>query len=83
MSVRPYLLLIEQVQETADESVGGVLLPESAKGKPLSGEVVAHGPGKLRKDGTIRPARVKDGDCVVYFKYVGNFQEERATMKSD
>lgn len=67
-SLARFLLACGQVESAAEESLGGVLLPESAKSKPVSGEVVAHGPGKVKKDGTLKPTRVKSGQRVVYFK---------------
>lgn len=60
-----------QVQETADVTLGGVILPETAKARPLSGEVVRVGPGKQQEDGSRKALRVQPGDRVVYFKYAG------------
>lgn len=60
-----------QVQENAGVTVGGVILPDSAKERPLSGEVVRVGPGKRQEDGSRKAPRVVPGDRVVYFKYAG------------
>lgn len=60
--------VLVKVQESAGVSIGGVLLPDSARSKPLSGEVVAVGPGKFDKDGARIPPRLQKGDKVVYFK---------------
>lgn len=57
-----------QVQEHGDISTGGVLLPDSAKGKPLCGKVVAVGSGKRGADGKRAAPKLKPGDRVVYFK---------------
>jgi hypothetical protein len=46
----PCVLLLLQVEETADVTLGGVVLPEAAKERPLSGVVVRTGPGKYDKD---------------------------------
>lgn len=61
----------------ASESVtsGGVMLPDSAKERPLSGVVVRTGPGKRKEDGTVEKPKVKDGDKVLYFKYAGESME--------
>jgi chaperonin GroES len=50
---------------------GGIVLPDSAKQKPLEGEVLAVGPGKLSEDGKRIPMDVKVGDIVIYAKFGG------------
>jgi len=50
---------------------GGIYLPESAKDRPIQGEVVAIGPGKLLDNGQRAPLNVSKGDRVVYGKYAG------------
>jgi chaperonin GroES len=56
----------------ADEKTkGGIILPDTAKEKPVIGEVVAVGPGKVTDDGTKIPPEVKVGDKVLYGKYSG------------
>jgi chaperonin GroES len=50
---------------------GGIIIPDTAKEKPMQGEVVAVGPGKLTEDGKIIPLTVKVGDKVLYGKYSG------------
>ncbi|KAK9834238.1 hypothetical protein WJX84_012122 [Apatococcus fuscideae] len=64
-----------KVQEQADVSAGGVLLPSSAKERPISGRVVRTGPGKLEKDGKRKAIDVQEGDQVLYFKYAGDPME--------
>jgi chaperonin GroES len=55
-----------------EKSRGGIILPDTAKEKPVVGEVVAVGPGKVTDDGkTVKP-EVKVGDMVLYGKYSGN-----------
>jgi chaperonin GroES len=56
----------------ADEKVGGLFIPESAKEKPLHGEVVAVGPGARLDDGNTRTPAVKTGDRVLFGKYAGD-----------
>ncbi len=48
---------------------GGLYIPDSAKEKPLEGEVVAVGTGKRLENGTVRPVCVKAGDKVLFAKY--------------
>ncbi|MDR1684492.1 MAG: co-chaperone GroES [Elusimicrobiota bacterium] len=50
---------------------GGIIIPDSAKEKPMEGEVVAAGPGALNKKGERLPMDVKKGDRVLYGKYGG------------
>jgi len=51
---------------------GGIIIPDSAKEKPIEGRVVAVGNGKVLKDGTVRPVDLKVGDIVLFGKYSGN-----------
>jgi len=72
MSVNPLedRVLVRPI-EADSRTESGIYLPESAKEKPMQGEVVAMGPGKLLDNGErIKPA-VKKGDTVVYSKYAG------------
>lgn len=64
-----------KVQETADVTIGGILLPDSAKERPLSGTVVLTGPGKADRNGVRKPPELQPGDRVVYFKYAGEQME--------
>jgi len=50
---------------------GGIVLPDSAKEKPLEGKVIAVGPGAQLDSGKIRPMDVKAGDKIIYGKYAG------------
>jgi chaperonin GroES len=58
---------IESEQTTA----GGIVIPDSAKEKPIKGEVIAIGKGKLLDNGDVRPLDVKIGDKVLFGKYSG------------
>ena len=58
---------IEQDEMTAS----GIVLPETAKEKPMQGEVVAAGPGARKDDGSRMAMDVKKGDTVLYAKYAG------------
>lgn len=50
---------------------GGIIIPDTAKEKPMEGEVLAAGPGKLDDKGNRMPMDVKKGDKVLYGKYSG------------
>ena len=63
-------VLVKRVEE-ASVSAGGIIIPDSAKEKPLRGAVLAVGNGKLKDDGTLRPLDVKVGDTVLFGKYAG------------
>jgi len=51
---------------------GGIIIPDTAKEKPIKGEVVAVGPGRLDDAGKLVPMNVKAGDIVIFRKYAGN-----------
>ena len=53
-----------------EKTKGGIILPDTAKEKPVIGEVIAVGPGK-RDDGKFTPTELKVGDKVLYGKYSG------------
>jgi len=61
------------VKAAAPEEVtkGGIILPDTAKEKPMQGEVVAVGTGKVAEDGKTTPLTLKKGDKVLYGKYSG------------
>jgi chaperonin GroES len=52
-------------------SKGGIVLPDTAKEKPIEGKVIAVGPGSMSDDGKRIPLDVKVGDIVLYAKYAG------------
>jgi chaperonin GroES len=58
---------LEQEQKTK----GGIIIPDSAKEKPVEGVVVAAGNGKVTKAGKLRPIAVKEGDRILFGKYSG------------
>ncbi|MCB9099347.1 MAG: co-chaperone GroES [Anaerolineales bacterium] len=58
---------IEQEEMTAS----GIVLPETAKEKPMQGKVLAVGPGARKEDGSRAPLDVAEGDKVLYAKYAG------------
>jgi chaperonin GroES len=72
MKIKPLADRIVIKPSPADEkSRGGIILPDTAKEKPVVGEVVAVGPGKVTDDGKLVKPEVKVGDKVLYGKYSG------------
>jgi len=63
--------IIIRRREEEEVSEGGILLPGSAKEKPMAGEVVAVGPGKILENGQRSKMDVKAGDHVLFGKYAG------------
>jgi chaperonin GroES len=57
--------------EAAEEKVGGIIIPDTAKEKPQEGNVLAVGPGKLQDDGTRRAVGVAVGNKILFGKYAG------------
>lgn len=72
MNIRPLhdRVIIRRLEEDR-KSAGGIVIPDTAAEKPMKGEVVAAGPGKLTDDGKLRPLDVKPGDKVLFGKYSG------------
>jgi chaperonin GroES len=64
-------IVIKQ-SEAEEKTAGGIILPDTAKEKPLIGKVVAIGPGKLLDDGKRAKMSVKKNDEVIYGKYMGS-----------
>ena len=54
-----------------EKSAGGIIIPDTAKEKPVQGEVLAVGNGKILENGDVRPLDVKAGDTVIFSKYAG------------
>jgi chaperonin GroES len=57
--------------EAEEKTLGGIIIPDTAKEKPMEGEVVAVGPGARGEDGKIQPLDVKSGDRVLFGKWSG------------
>ena len=57
--------------EAEEKTAGGIIIPDTAKEKPMEGEVVAVGPGARGEDGKIQPVDVKSGDRVLFGKWSG------------
>ena len=72
MNVKPLhdRLIIQRLEE-GEQSIGGIIVPDSAKEKPQRGKVFAVGQGKVRDDGSRQQPDVKDGDTILFGKYSG------------
>jgi chaperonin GroES len=71
-SIRPLhdRVIVKRVKEE-EKTKGGIIIPDTAKEKPIEGEVVAIGNGKILEDGSVRKLDVKVGDRVLFGKYSG------------
>ena len=73
MKIRPlHDRIVVKRLESENRTKGGIIIPDSAKEKPIEGRVVAVGNGKLLRDGKLRPLDVAVGDVVLFGKYAGN-----------
>lgn len=63
-------VIVKRVQEE-EKTKGGIIIPDSAKEKPIEGEVLAVGNGKVLENGSTRALDVKAGDRVLFGKYAG------------
>jgi chaperonin GroES len=72
MKVRPLQdrLLVRRVEEV-ETTKGGIIIPDSAKERPLEGKVISVGAGKRLDDGTLIALDVKAGDRILFGKYAG------------
>jgi len=87
MKVRPLQdrIIVKRVEE--EKSKGGIIIPDTAKEKPMQGEIIAVGKGKVMEDGKVLPLEVKPGDKVLFGKYAGTEitieGEEHLIMRED
>jgi chaperonin GroES len=72
MKARPLhdRVLLKRIEEK-EEIKGGIIIPDTAKEKPMEGEVISVGPGKMMEDGKRSPMDVKAGDRVLFGKFAG------------
>ncbi len=73
MAIRPLhdRLIVKRLEEE-EKTKGGIIIPDSAKEKPLEGSVIAVGNGKISAEGKVTPLDVKKGDKILFGKYSGN-----------
>ncbi len=88
MRVRPLhdRLIVKRLEEE-ERTKGGIIIPDTAKEKPIEGKVIAVGDGRIKEDGTKIPMEVKVGDRILFAKYAGTEVkidgEEHLMMKED
>jgi chaperonin GroES len=79
-------VLVRRIEQEA-KSTGGIIIPDTAREKPMEGEVIAVGPGARGEDGKVHPLDVKTGDRVLFGKWSGTEikidGEELMIMKAD
>lgn len=88
MKIRPlHDRVVIRRSEEERTSPGGIVIPDTAKDKPIFGEIIAIGEGKVGDDGQLRKLVVKIGDKVVFGKYSGTEVkvggEELVIMRED
>jgi chaperonin GroES len=64
-------ILVKRI-EAETRTAGGLIIPDTAKEKPLEGEVIAVGPGRRMDDGSVREVAVKAGERILFGKYAGD-----------
>ena len=88
MKIRPLQdrVIVKRIAEE-EKTKGGIIIPDTAKEKPMEGKVIAVGKGKVLEDGKIRPLDVKAGDRILFSKYAGTEVkidgEEHLIMRED
>ena len=88
MKVKPLYdrLIVKRIEEK-EQRRGGIIIPDSAKEKPMEGKIVAVGAGRINKDGSRTPLEVKTGDRVLFGKYAGQEikidDKEHVILKED
>ncbi len=80
MKIRPLhdKILVKRLQEE-EKTKGGIIIPDTAKEKPMEGEVVAVGKGRVTEEGKVVALDVKAGDRVLFSKYAGTEVKIEAT----
>jgi chaperonin GroES len=63
-------VVVRRIEETA-KTASGILIPDTAREKPMEGEILAVGPGTRADDGTLQPLELKAGDRVLFGKWSG------------
>jgi chaperonin GroES len=72
MTFRPLhdRVVVKRIEQD-DKTTGGIIIPDTAKEKPMQGEVLAVGPGAKDEQGTVQPLDVQVGDTVLFGKWSG------------
>ena len=88
MKLRPLhdRVVVKRLEEE-EKTLGGIIIPDTAKEKPQQGKVIAVGKGRILEDGKVVPLIVKEGDRVLFSKYAGTDikldGEEHLIMRED
>jgi chaperonin GroES len=88
MNIRPLQdrILVKRIEEE-EKTEGGIIIPDTAKEKPIEGKVIAVGKGKVSEDGKVMPLDLKKGDRILFGKYAGTEVkiegEEHLIMRED
>jgi chaperonin GroES len=88
MKIRPLhdRVIVKRLEEE-EKTRGGIIIPDTAKEKPIEGRVIAVGDGRVKKDGTRIALEVKKGDRILFTKYGGTEVkiegEEHLMMRED
>jgi chaperonin GroES len=64
--------VVVERMDAETKSAGGILIPDTAKEKPMRGTVIAVGPGRVLESGEVKPLDVKKGDQVLFGGYAGS-----------
>ena len=74
MKIRPLQdrVIVKRIEEEAEKTKGGIIIPDTAKEKPQQGKIIAAGKGKVNDDGKLTPLDVKVGDRILFGKYSGS-----------
>ena len=65
-------IVVKRIEEKDEKKVGSIIIPDTAKEKPMTAEVIAVGSGRVLKDGKKLPLEVKVGDKILVGKYAGS-----------
>ena len=88
MKIRPLQdrILVKRLDQE-EKTAGGIIIPDSAKEKPMEGEVISVGKGKMLENGALYTPDLKVGDTVIFSKYAGSEVKiegtEHLVMKED
>jgi len=88
MNIRPLhdRVIVKRLEEE-EKTKGGIIIPDTAKEKPIEGKIVAVGDGKILENGKKQPLEAKKGDKVLFGKYAGTDikveGEEHLIMRED
>jgi chaperonin GroES len=82
MNIRPLYdrIVVKRLEDSSEQTINGIIIPDSAKEKPQKGEVIAAGQGKRLDDGKVAAMDVKVGDTILFGKYSGS---EVSSLGSD